>query len=394
MVTLLFKPIEALHFGGFGEFNPTVRGPAALGKVLTMPLPTTILGLLAYLNKDKVQSIEKPLGTLGADYEILEKVFKISEFYIRGPYLIIDNDVYFVIDNLVINLSNPDMENGIYRYIAYTFAKVLGKEDEVKEYTERLFENQLSIIKFLGIGLKRGLKIPDEDRGLLYLSEYIDYVITGHLEKKYHDTYIAIDINKIDLSKLKEELKDHIGKPVRLGGESRIALMLIKEDVKTFEKICKAFLDKESKNYLLIHITPVIINVRVDKKDKMYINIEELKKHLFRNYSENLELIGIIGKFGKDPLGIVGLGFNEIKKVKRPLKIAVMSGSISIVKDVDTKILENLCEEGVGDDYCDGIECYKIGFGTILPISLEKLPTNVKGIVDELIKILECTYEN
>ena len=379
MVTILFKVVEALHFGGFGEFSPTVRGPAALGKVLTIPSPTTILGLLTYL----VQGIKQNAsGTLREDYDILKSNLKCSELYIRGPYLIVNNELCTVIDNLVINLENTQAKNGIFKYLTNVFAKILGKEDEVESVTKELEEYQLNIIKFLGVGLKRDLKISDEDRGLLYLAEYVDYSIIGHLEKKLYETYIAIDLIGKDLSL--EKLKRFDKQPVRLGGESRITQMFINENVSKFVDLCHKFLETESDYYLLFHIIPTVIDV---PEDRMYIDCEYLSQQLFGSKDV---VIGCIGKFGKDPIGIIGLGFNEVKKVRRPLKYAILPGSITIVKNIDKSKLSEICKKGIECNVeCDGVKCNEIGFNTILPIPIKKLDEKTRKYVEQLIKILE-----
>ncbi len=387
MPTLLLKPVEAMHMGGPGEFSPAARGPAALGRSLTALSPTTVVGLLAHLISGVRQSAT---GSLADDYsEVARALASDGDLIVRGPYLVVDGDLCFSADRAVINVSRPDSDDGVYRYAAYALDKALesvseAARDYVKRLEKRISSHGVGMVKLLGVGLERDLKTSDENRGLLYLAEFVDHTVVGG---RHRDTYIAVDlIGNVDLSRLREAL----GRPVRLGGESRVALLLDASDVKdvrTIEEHCRSLSRGESGYHLLIHVTPAV--VRVDE-DRMYVDVKELEEHLFGGLSDKVKLIGVVGPYGRDPLAMIGLGFNEVKKVRRPLRIAVASGSISIVKCDDVEVLERVCREGVGDGECDGVECRRIGFGTVVPIARDALPREERDIVDLFVDVLEA----
>ncbi|NPA71171.1 MAG: hypothetical protein GXO26_10235 [Crenarchaeota archaeon] len=372
MVSIQFKVIESLHFGGPGEFSPAARGPATHGRALTIPLPSTVLGLLANLCREDITSD----GTLRKDYEIVRSKFG-TDIFIRGPYLISENGrIYMTVDNLIIELSREDNPCSIYRYLIYTFAKMLDEDnDKIRELTRQLFSNKVRIVKFLGVGLRRDLKIADEEKGLLYLEEYVTYDIEETHKKV--DVYISVDIVGIE-SIEKTPVREG---PVRLGGEQRVTKMIVRED-RPLVDLCRQLIEDDD-YHLLIHITPTIIEAEKD----MYITYEELSKQLFEN---NGKIICCIGKFGKDPLSIINLGFNEIKKARRPLKYVITPGSITIVKGLDKHMLYNICEKGIENKKIeDEIEYNRIGYNTVLIIPLSRLRDLARELTEKIMKIAE-----
>ncbi len=363
MVSIRFKVIEPLHFGGPGEFSPTARGPATYGRVLTMPQPSTVLGLLASLFKSHAPT----KGSLGENYNIISNSLD-CEFFIRGPYLISGKGkLYLPIDNLIVELSHENTPGSIYRYIIYVFAKLLDMEDDknIKEITRQLFSNKVNIVRFLGVGLKRGLKIADEDRGLLYLEEYVAYDIKEDNEQA--DIYISVDLTgSVNLDKI-----PYNEKTVKLGGEQRIAKMYIEKNTPLID-LCKKMIE-DDEYYLLIHLTPTII----ETGDDMYITYKEISRQFF---GKEDKIVCCIGKFGKDPLGVINLGFNNVRNARRPLKHVILPGSITIVEGLDKHTLLNICEKGIECGECDEVECNKVGYNTVLPIPISRLGTSEEDI--------------
>ncbi len=161
------------------------------------------------------------------------------------------------------------------------------------------------------------------------------------------------------------------------------------KSVDTLTDICCRNINEKDEYYVVIHVTPAVIEVsHGDSAEKPYLTINELSKRLFNR--EDM-LIACIGKLGKDALTVTSLGFNEIRKIRRPLKLAIAPGSISIVhikdKDVHNR-LKDACTYGIGNGICDDIECRKIGFGTIVPIPFKTLPTYLNELINKLIEII------
>jgi len=339
-----FTPIEPAHFGYAGEFSPSARGPAALGRVFYTPLPSTILGALAYISC--IVCSKKSDGKFSTNYNLV-KEFLGTDFYLKGPYLVVNNkDILFILDDIMVKFSKEYIE----KYIKMKIMQIIDKKKVAQLKKE--FPKAPPIVKFLGVGLKRGLKVSwKESPGLLYLAEYVDYPsIIG--KKVYGTTIESISVNYDVIVEETIQTIPYI-EYIRLGGESRLAKFSISSRPTLFDK-AREMLKEKTEEYWIILLSPAVTDLPQKVPLENLINLKSLSKLL----SEDIEVEYILGR-----LSTIGLGFNEVKKERRPIKVAVPPGTVLLAKVDDP---EKILKEGLGIATCDGIDLRKIGYGTAI----------------------------
>jgi len=317
MYRAVFKVIEPYFFRGPGEFDPSARGVYSSAYSLLAPNPSTTAGALA--------TVFGYVDTSMMDWdEAYSAVLKGAR--IRGPYLR-RGSLYHVenrVDEIFLRLD--DVQN--YSYLRR------GQLDEKEKLEEKVREIMYlgftpGRLTMVGIGLMTRVdmrKIADEERGLIYTVDFIDYL--SGIDAKIGPTDIAIEFDIIS-----ENMRS--GKyVVRLGGEGRTSLLEILE---AKDYICKI----PEKTNLLYVLSPILYETGSNF-------IEQLKNEI-----EGGE-VKVCGK-----IGLLGAGYSEVRRRRKPIYQALLPGSI-IVLEKEVKGFK-IYEEGIGIGR-------QLGFGSVIPI--------------------------
>lgn len=335
--SILFEPNSALMFRGPMEFTPTVRGPQTFARTLPLPLPSTIAGCLATLLLDKgVSSLPKvPISWEDALIQILELS---DEACLRGPYLLVDDEVYVPFEEGLIKL----------RDLIEKF-----KEINVKEviYKDRLFRNvlepimiRLKKVEHVGIGLERDSKAVK--RGLLYSAEFIDYLSTF----KGRKVSIAVDVHGMTALRKLSFTEQYI---MRLGGEGKTVRIKIDETSYLWKAINGIIRKIESERECLAYtISPTLVKTPLVN----LAPIISMRRPKFVIGDIDVELL--IGR-----INVLGAGFDIYRGVRKPMYASLTYGSLLLAKAKYITLAE-LYRHGLSEVGS------KLGYGTFIPISI------------------------
>jgi CRISPR-associated protein Cmr3 len=317
MYRAAFKILEPYLFRGSGEFDPSTRGVYSSAYSLLVPSPSTAAGAIATV----FEYIDtRSLGWDSA-YSIVLRGARL-----RGPYLR-RGSLYYVenrIDGVFLRLEDVPSYSNMKKKQLY------GEIDERLEEEEKKLARRGFVPKkltFVGIGLRTRIdmrKIADEEGGLIYTVNFIDYNRDSEI-----DTAIEFDI----ISE-KMEIGKHI---VRLGGERRASLLEIS---KVDSCICRI---PEDVNLLYV-LSPVLYETGI-----------EFTKRL----REELREVGEVRVYGR--IETLGAGYSEIRRKRKPIYQALLPGSvISLEKSIKGR---KIYEEGIGVGK-------EIGFGSVIPVEV------------------------
>jgi CRISPR-associated protein Cmr3 len=316
MYRALFRVLEPYLFRGPGEFDPSTRGVYSSAYSLLAPSPSTIAGAIA----TTFGYIDTSHMGWDSAYSMVLKGMKL-----RGPYLrrkstyYVENRVngVFLMLNDVPNYSDMRRKQ---------LCEEMREELKEEEFIKRGFIPRT--LTFTGIGLETRTeemkKVADEVRGLIYTANFIDY-LSGR------DANIEITI-EFDIVSEKMKTGKYV---VRLGGEGRASLLeILKVDSYIYRVPEKA--------NLLYVLSPILYET----------GIEFMKK-----LKEDLWEAGDIKVYGK--IEILGVGYSEMKKKRKPIYQALIPGSvISLGKSVEGR---KIYEEGIGVGK-------ELGFGSVIPV--------------------------
>ncbi|NPB00992.1 MAG: hypothetical protein GXO10_06420 [Crenarchaeota archaeon] len=391
IVTLEFSPVDPIYVGSSGEFSPESRGPATLGRSLTMPLPSTVLG--SFLNLAYRSQQISTDGTLSGLYEALRCLLSTRELYVRGPYLRCRDTIAILLDNYVIDLFSTEGSIcvGFVNYVEYCIRRMLG----VLDRKENPPLKSVKVLETIGIGIRRPIKaVYPEGRGLIYTIERVDLLSISEYE---HDVSIDIDI----VSMTKETLCNNIRKIVqeqsivKFGGEGKIAKLTVEKDRKSLTEINLKQLDKATRNsaeyIILFIITPAILKIY----DNNIITIEDVKRDLLLENDDVVKNSILVGKRGKNPISLASLGYNTVKNIRRPLRLCVVPGSFiimrnckSVIDNIRRYVIEGLGEGPLDPAICE-ISARYLGYGSIAVLPVSKEYSTLVSLVDRLFRIVE-----
>ena len=342
------EPLEPLSLRYSGEHGVPSRGPAAMGIYGHLPLPSTWLGALAYTACATLGKVSD--GTLKCNYNLVKELLSCGDFWLRSSYLLIDGEPHVVLDGLLVKLRAEELA----KYAAMKLAYVRGLKEEARRL-RRGFRSVRSL-EFLGIGLVEGYKVPyREPPGLLYVSGLTDYHALGTRR-----VLLACDL-------VVESGRGAMGITgiVRLGGERRFARLESSREAPMLESLMK--LVENPGYYWLVLISPAILNLRLT-------TLSTLKPLGMTEIERGLGIEGVEAVVGK--LAAIGLGFNEVKRIRRPLMISLPPGSL--IKATVSEV-ESLVERGVGTGKWDEVDLRRLGYGTLALVPAE----NVEQLLPE-----------
>jgi CRISPR-associated protein Cmr3 len=312
----LFRVLEPYLFRGPGEFDPSTRGVYSFAHSLLAPSPSTIAGAIA-----------TTFGYIDTSYMEWDSAYStvLRGAKLRGPYLR-RGFTYYVenrVDGVFLMLDDIPRYSDIKRKQLYGEMREKLKEGE---FIKRGFIPRK--LTFTGIGLKTRTeemkKVADDVKGLIYTANFMDY-ISGR------DANVETTI-EFDIISEKMEIGKHV---VRLGGEGRLSLLEILE---VDRYICEI----PEKANLLYVLSPILYETGIEFVGKL---------------KEDLREAGDIKVYGK--IEILGAGYSEVRKKRKPIYQALIPGSIIVLeKSVDGR---RIYEEGIGIGR-------ELGFGSVIPI--------------------------
>jgi len=324
-----FKILGPMFFRGPGEFDPSSRGVYSMGKSFILPTPSTIAGALATLFGSNFSPSQ--------DW-ISEYISVLGKIAIRGPIISIINKKKTNSSNVYLDFS---LKNKLLSYDALNsyatkIKSIIEEEDYAKkekmldELDEELKGKTISpkIQERIGIGLKmrkENIKVVDEDKGLIYSAQYIDYSFGEHL---LIEAYYEI----IGESKVKTGSYH-----TRLGGEGRVCEITIKEG--GIEELLKI---SETANVLYV-ASPILYDTGKDI-------FESIRSEIDTN-------VKIYGK-----VNLLGAGYSLLNNKRKPIYQALVPGSLIFLGE----------EKNGGELYRNGLGFAKeIGYGTVIPLYLK-----------------------
>ncbi|MGQ9514590.1 MAG: type III-B CRISPR module-associated Cmr3 family protein [Thermoproteota archaeon] len=347
-IGLRFRILEPMMFRKPGEFDPASRGVYSSALSFSLPTPSTFAGAIATLILTQNPNISPSGSTWEDEYR---SVLGNAEF--RGPYLLKNGDLFVAHGEKGFRLWDlPELVKSYWSMIRMRRETY----DEVKKWmmqSEALDKQLKDRLHALGkfqertsVGLMKrtiGIKVADEERGLLYTSSYIDYTTSI---KDVGRAEICIDAKNIQF-----ELKDW--KAIRLGGEGRISVLL-KGEGTIFNSIKDQIWEKSIVRgpTALYLASPALFKCRL-YKDLIEVIREKLNK------LSKVNFINIVGS-----TAILGAGFSLSRGRRKPIYLALEPGSIVLTDFQENCSLEEIYWHSLSE--VGG----QAGYGTVVPVPL------------------------
>lgn len=348
-VTLIFRVIEPMMFRGSGEFDPWVRGTYSRASTLAMPSPSTIAGALASYCISEL-GLPPPDGD-----DWIDNYLKVlgDEVVIKGP-LIKLNDKLMVEDKLLGGFLNMEemsqkCEKEWNRLIRDP-SSLTQLEDYLKEEYEKRFKPSVKLSKETRVGVMLETRTRNFSKhvaeGYLFTAEYLNYAGIRKERNEETQTEIVAEVR----GKLSEVLTSVLTRPIKLGGESRIALLSFYKGGKIYEMIkTKIWNNKEKHEGILA------LYVATPSLFKGGTSVKEYVKKWAE--SANYKLIGLCGESEA-----LGAGFMLVNGRRKPIYTSLKQGSIVFLEG----------SFDLSQIYLDGNfgEATALGYGTLIPVPL------------------------
>jgi CRISPR-associated protein Cmr3 len=359
-IGLGFRIFEPMMFRKSGEFDPTSRGVYSSALSFSLPTPSTLAGAIATFILAQNPNISPSGGSWEDEYRSV-----LGDIEFRGPYLLKNRNLFVAYDEKGLRLTDlPELVRSYWNMVQMKVETY----DEVKkrmlqsEELSRQSKDRLQVPgefqERTGVGLMKrppslalveapipAIKVPDEGRGLLYTSSYIDYVIS---KEDVGGVEICIDAKNLQL-----ELNGW--KAVKLGGEGRISALLKKEE--TIFNLVKNQIWKQEdivKGPTALYIaSPALFKCGLSK-EKL---IEAIKEKL--NNLSKVDSINIIGS-----TAILGAGFSLCRGRRKPIYLALEPGSMVFAEFLERCSLEAIYWHSLSE--VGG----QAGYGTVVPLPL------------------------
>ena len=352
--SILFEPTGPLMFRGPMEFTPTVRGPQAFARTLPIPLPSTVAGCLAALMLEH-GNVELPEEDKDWERSLMKILGIDKQACLRGPYLLVENEVYVPLGEGVIKLKD----------LLETFNNIEAKKIlSISKPLERFFSGSIIRLKkmeYIGKGLRRSTKTVE--RGLLYSAEFVDYISTFHGRK----VYISVDVHgQTPLSKL----FDSKSYTIRLGGEGKIVRVKFKKEEYCLWKSVRGALKKAEggENVFVYMVNPSFIETPIKFPNEDNEQNENRKYNAFLTTTSKgkgfeFRIGSVHVRLINGRISVLGAGFDIRRKVRKPMYAAVTHGSLLLVEKGNTRV-DELYYRGLSD--VGG----KLGYGTFIPLPI------------------------
>ncbi len=369
-LSILIMHLATSSFRWEGEFTPEIRGPTAFAYSEILPLPSTIAGVLAYVNwKDKNKCVDKD------PFSNTKRVLSVNlgaKFSIRGPYFYVK----------AFSSNNKVKEHEVICLHKYP-KKLLCIDISLRRATYIIAEEVG--VQHIGIALRNDTKSTIE--GLIYtqvefspklLAEAIARKLIGNnaLVKEYG---VLAEVFCFD-DNCRKSVKEGI---IVAGGESRPALLKTMSKTPLYEFLENEWRKTNTSRALLYVASPIVIS-KVHERDtndsvhaftnprdyaikcigkllNKYLKAEELT---VRSYIiDPAKSIGL--EEHRTIFTVVGLGYDLCLNIPRPIRSSIMPGALF---EATIKNWKQLYIEGAG-------EYKELGWGTIIPIPTTALNT-------------------
>ncbi len=338
------------------EYGAWLRGSV-------IPLPTTISGSLACAGwcrnerctngKDRWEAMSRCIASLLRS----ELGVTVERVKVRGPVATDGEKLFIGCAEGLVEVSVGGISGWVRRQ---TEGERPGKRAGQVKHRMILPENILR--ERTGVGLLRGKKVVNEDRGLLYTAPYVYYYYEDYENNRKHRRILnlATDIIAENSESDENVARESKKLPLRLGGEDRKALATITIGKPEILSILESVWEKhETDGALLVLATPMIL-----PKNVSYGRIE---KHLLEAIQESIKEVAELEKeeiYSVHPrvrprISPLQMGFDERNKRKGEIRTALLPGIVVKVRMVGD--WRELYAKGAG-------ELAEIGFGTLLPI--------------------------
>jgi len=339
-VRIAIKPLEPLMLRGPGEFDPSARGIATLARSVGWPSPSTFTGaLVSELLSGKAVGPPAPNWDAFIDkYANLLREAGVE--WVRGPYVqdcARVQDVHYVpltLDGKTFYIIDSNNLEYFFKYLEKSYEEF--KKAIAEKVREAASQVQVAPSERTGIALK-------------VRSEGVKVVREGFL---YTETFTALrqEACYVVEAEFSRDVRDLRGRAVKLGGEGRIARLLIDENVHLVNML-KGF----SGGYALM-LSPFLMveppNVRVAASGKVRVSYR------------GVELEVVIGR-----VGMKGLGFAVAESKRKPLLSAILEGAIVHVEDC--RRAHELGLYGCFNHLSREEELFaRMGFGSLYPLGV------------------------
>ena len=341
-LSLSFRIVEPMMFRGPGEFDPFVRGIYSRALSLSLPTPSTIAGSLATYC---ISQLGKPIPKAEDWIERYREV--LGDATIRGPLLEVDNELFVEDKTLNAFLSIEELKEKCHK--EYEKFKIVKSLEELDKYLElKDFKSKIGVEREVRVGVAldsrdKGMKVAKI--GYLYGAEYINYRALFRKKNMVRAVEILADLR----GGVAEELIKLDGKrPIKLGGELRIALLAFKKGLRIIEEVKKRLWHnkEEYSGVLALYLaTPALF--KGGKEIREHVKDWVTKK--------GHDFIGMSGE--SEP---IGAGFT-IDGKRKPIYASLKPGSIIFIKGFFK--LSECYWSGIG-------EAIELGYSTFIPIPL------------------------
>jgi CRISPR-associated protein Cmr3 len=329
MKILKIKPYDPLALSRSPISPPDTIG---IHEILSAPSPTTIAGLLGYLLGVRYS---KDDGFWGLK-KLLEGIIetgKCGEPIIKGPVISfteIQNRFYVpMIDKLVSIDSIKSLKNIFGEYVFYI--------DRSSEREGSYATIRIRKLTRLGVKLRRGYGDLEKviDLGFMYRYHLTSYSIGEKIFKPTYNYFVNCDLRDLETV-------------VRVGGESRLAKIIIRDDPKLEDISRKIHSPKEVGNSYYIAITPIPL---IPKKEtipedlgKEIIGLEFIEEILGipEEVKKNKDLRDLERgeKLPKKKIMYLSLGYSEALNMRRPQILALPQGTVIRTRKIGDRTTE------------------------------------------------------
>ncbi len=317
-----------MFFRAPGEFSPTARGPRATAESLPLPTPSTIAGLLA-TSLGRYEQVEAKEWD-----KRVEQALGIGEGYLRGPYLLTENDdVYLCFADCVVKIEE--------------IPKLLEAREREIDGAEKI-----KFIEHIGVQLGGAKTV---EKGYMYTAKFVDYLATLGTT----NVWVGMDVNDVNLEGIDEKV-------LRFGGEGRVAKIEVGQNQPLGEFVQKNLSEAPPHGsfdlFLVSHslFVPDLGLDRIDEGAWIHLGIFKSIRELVREMAQGK----IVVKEVEGQVCLLGAGYDLKMKKRKPVYLALSPGSVIRVKG-EKEAVRQLYEKGFT------VKGNRLGYGTFIPFSRE-----------------------
>jgi CRISPR-associated protein Cmr3 len=351
ILTLRIKPLEPLMLRRSGEFDPSSRGVYTYAYSLSVPMPSTVIGMLISLLAPYTGIDMRNVSSWSNLLNLYSRVLRsLGIAMIRGPY------IYHGADD---DICMPLRIGKELTLTSYTFVASLLSDAEdlimrtLNEGFEKLSTDELRKLVDLPKKVKR---YAEEARALeIYESWRVGIALvtrSGSGAKTVREGYIYTAVFtslpmdaevRFKIVAERSDWVDHLPKVATLGGEQRVVKLEVSRDRDRFDEAVGSTLQSSSPA-LAVLLSPMPLPENASVR---YLGLED----------------------------VIGLGFSLAKQRRKPLYRSLLEGSILLLRNVLTewRDLNTYRLTGLCNATCNEFEILSsIGYASFIPIPVPR----------------------